>query len=321
MNIYKPLEIHEAHFGRVVPQTLQFLKETLEDHFLRGEKVLLLLSGGSTVQLYRPLSEWIASQSYKIKMAVAQIDERFKPEIREEVNAERIINTGLPPILAQRQIKTLFISQRGKLKKAARLYDGKIEKLFNRYPVRIGILGIGPDGHTAGLLPGYARSWDTGNLVEGYRNKGEFRVRITLTPAALMELTQAVVFVTGTEKKPVLKQLIDPNDTTTLNTFPAGILAMIPETHVFTDIPVLPLVKQVPYGKIWATLQLFTGILAAYLVAGFVLVNIMQVTGHTGVENIFLLTLHTIERNIADENFWRALVTWPLFLIGVMLEI
>ena len=94
-------------------------------------------------------------------------------------------------------------------------------------------MGIGEDGHTAGLLPGYQTEWDIDSLVSGYENESNLPHRITITPKAIRELDQAIVVAKGANKKEIINRLFREN--CPIDEFPAMIIKSIPKVDIFTD--------------------------------------------------------------------------------------
>ena len=83
-------------------------------------------------------------------------------------------------------------------------FEASLKQMFERASYRIGLLGIGPDGHTSGILP-YSSAVDAPGLVHAYEGGG-YR-RVTTTAAALAMLDEGVVFAVGEAKWPVLDKL------------------------------------------------------------------------------------------------------------------
>ena len=134
----------------------------------KQEKSLVLLSGGSVTAFYPMLADYIRFQ--KPNMALGQVDERFQPLYIEDQNGKVIANTGLFDAFEKGKSPVFLVSQEGVLERAALEYDTVLKKLFEEYPYKTAILGIGEDGHTAGFLPGYESEWNKDRLVVGYRN-------------------------------------------------------------------------------------------------------------------------------------------------------
>lgn len=207
----------------------------------KNRKSLLLLSGGSVVNIYHQLSKFLNSKSSNLPfLSIALVDDRFHPDWTKQaqsldvnINSHLIEKTGFWETCYKKKIHYYTISQEGTLAESARQYNKIINRLFSQYDYKIAVLGIGEDGHTAGLIPGYEKAWDTNNFVVGYENNGQFKQRITMTPKAIKELDQAIVLAKGKKKKRVVDILL--NETVSLNKFPMGIIHKIPRVDLFLD--------------------------------------------------------------------------------------
>ncbi len=111
-------------------------------------------------------------------------------------------------------------------------FEELLEREIKNTLYRIGLFGIGPDGHTAGILPKSAAA-SADSLACAY-TAGKFE-RITMTPKAIAMLDEAVVFADGPEKWPTLAQL---HDDATIEEQPAQALKRVPKITLFTDSPI-----------------------------------------------------------------------------------
>ncbi|MEK7092042.1 MAG: 6-phosphogluconolactonase [Patescibacteria group bacterium] len=104
------------------------------------------------------------------------------------------------------------ILQHGKsLFETGELYDAKVRKLFLKYAHKVAVMGIGVDGHTAGIpaksqkIKVKSQKYD---LVMNVNNfPGEFGQRITLTFRALEQMDLFIVLVFGSEKQSALNAM------------------------------------------------------------------------------------------------------------------
>ena len=81
-------------------------------------------------------------------------------------------------------------------------YDFTLEKSLSQAEYKIGLFGIGVDGHTAGILP-KCEALDSLTYVYGYHTPSFDR--ITMTKKAILLLDEAVVFTQGDEKWKVIE--------------------------------------------------------------------------------------------------------------------
>lgn len=262
----KNILIHREKEELVFQKAAQVIIDTIEAN--KDKKILLLLSGGSAAGTYSKIKDQIS----KIKnISFGQADERYfgenpkskfqisnktqNPNFKyqysaEDINAYQIGKTGLWEVCKKREIPYYLVSQEGSLEQCANEYNETMKQLFMECDYKIAILGIGEDGHTAGLLPGYQKEWDKDKYVIGYEiNRGQnnagavvcpkvFRQRITITPFALSQLDQAIVVAVGEKKRKILEHLtfnIQHLTDKTLDVFPAAILRKIKKVDLFTD--------------------------------------------------------------------------------------
>lgn len=186
-----------------------------------GQDTLLLLSGGASPNL---LYRLISSDRTLHPGAVMLIDERYGLVLHGNSNEKMIIDTGFVGLLNNEGIHFYGILKKADLETTARDYEQIARDLFSRFPKKVAIMGIGVDGHTAGIKPGL--DYDHNRLVVAYDDKdGTFGKRITLTFEALAEIDEFIILAFGESKKEALKKMP--------SSFYAGSSG---EVHLFTDI-------------------------------------------------------------------------------------
>ena len=182
-----------------------------------SKNTALFLSGGATPKtLYQTLAE-----EEKLKVgAVAMVDERFSKKLHQGSNELMIKNTHLTSYLDKMNIKFYPILNDKNSRETVKDYDETVRFIFNYFQKSVGILGIGEDGHTAGLPVQVQRAEFPSIPSSGPRDKvqnktdlvtsfvdfpGDFKQRITLTFLGLAELDKIIVLAFGKEKKKALK--------------------------------------------------------------------------------------------------------------------
>jgi 6-phosphogluconolactonase/glucosamine-6-phosphate isomerase/deaminase len=172
-----------------------------------SKKSALFLSGGSTP---KTLYEILTKEKNLKAGAVALIDERFGEKLHENSNEKMIQDTGLIQFLTQQNIRLYPILENKNQEDSTKDYDETMRYVFNYFPKSIGILGIGTDGHTAGI-PAISEIsqtilGDKSSLVAFYNDQESFyKQRITLTFLALSKLDEIIVLVFGKDKKKALR--------------------------------------------------------------------------------------------------------------------
>ncbi len=189
---------------------------------LADRKSVLYLSGGRTP---KDLYENLAIDKKLFPGALALIDERYGSKFHNTSNEKMIRDTGLLPMLTEKGVPfyPILLEEQQDLAGTAKNYDMTLRYLFAGFPKSIGILGIGLDGHTAGIAGNRKESQastieafqnplftsnDPGALVGAFSDlKGPFKERITMTFMGLSMLDLFVVLVFGEDKKFALEQV------------------------------------------------------------------------------------------------------------------
>lgn len=198
---------------------------TLQPKLASGQKVLWLLSGGSALVVATKVSEQIEVEHSKL-LTVMLMDERFGPVDSPDSNWHGLERAGFQ-FKRMHAIPTLDGSD---IEKTTYLFAKHFGKVFAETGYRIGLFGIGPDGHTAGILP-HSPAVEAAGTATYYQS--DPYTRITLTAESLARLDEAVVFAVGENKWPVLRQL-EIEDLPLIEQ-PAQLVKHIKKTIVVTD--------------------------------------------------------------------------------------
>ena len=185
-------------------------KTILEKH-LHNNSVLYLSGGKTPKEFYAELAE----EEQITPGAVALIDERYGPKWHENSNELMIKNSGLLRYFDMRGIPTHLILQNEERIKTAEDYDQKIRSLNVQYQKHIGILGIGVDGHTAGIArdhdgfhnPMFDASQKTLLVSEFNDENGPLGQRISMTFTGLSMLDINIIMAFGPEKGDALEKM------------------------------------------------------------------------------------------------------------------
>lgn len=162
------------------------------------KKTALFLSGGSTPKnLYKKLAQEKMLQAG----AVAMVDDRYTFH-QQYSNEIMVKDSGLLSYLEAQNVAFYSILKFGlSASKIAAEYDETVSFLLNHFPKSVAILGIGADGHTAGI-PILDQKIESQNYVEHFVGfPEEPKERISLTFKALSIIDLLIVLAFGEEKR------------------------------------------------------------------------------------------------------------------------
>lgn len=191
-------------------QGLELAKEILYETVDR--QTALYLSGGNSL---RPLYESLAWEENLIPGVVGLIDERFGEPMHDASNEKMIVQTGMVRYLSMRDIPYYSILHGVSIGQTSQRYDELYRSLGSVYRKSIGILGIGTDGHTAGIAPErpdfHNPLFDTENqydMVSWFDDDlGPAKKRVTMTFLGLSMLDFLLILVFGGGKKKALESM------------------------------------------------------------------------------------------------------------------
>jgi 6-phosphogluconolactonase/glucosamine-6-phosphate isomerase/deaminase len=189
---------------------VELIKELLYD--MVDRKTMVYLSGGSMQTLY----EQLAKEERLIPGAVGLIDERFGEPMHLASNEKMITETRIFKYLTFRDIPFYPILQKGKNREeVAAAYDEKVRSLHTTFQKHIGILGIGPDGHTSSVIPNrpdFHDPWFDPErqhlLVSEFNDpNSHYKERVGMTFLGLSMLDVLIIAAFGDSKQPMFEAM------------------------------------------------------------------------------------------------------------------
>lgn len=168
---------------------------------------VMAVSGGTTPwSMLRALADETLPWE---QVHVVQVDERVAPAGHEDRNLTHLRETLLEHApLCEDQIYAMPV-EASDLETAAAAYAQKLRGIAGTPAVLdLAHLGLGPDGHTASLVPGDA-ALKVADREVAVTGAYQGRRRMTLTYSALNRSRDILWVVTGTEKAPMLKRLLE----------------------------------------------------------------------------------------------------------------
>ena len=191
----------------------------------RGSCALAVSGGTDPWPMFSQLEDLIEDWT---KVAIYQVDERVAPPGSAERNLTHLIESL--SIGAQGSIKPMPVN------------DDDLEAAAARYaeqlpdgPLDIAHLGVGPDGHTASLVPGDPVLEVTDRRVAVTSGEYQGVRRMTLTYPEINRIRRLLWVVTGEEKVEPLKKLIAQDPST-----PAGAMRPEGESLILADRAAAP---------------------------------------------------------------------------------
>ena len=201
-----------------------YLFATISTQLAKGKKVLWLMPGGSAI----PIAQNVLQKLQTIdcsQLAISLTDERWGAVGHADENWTAIVKGTQLPTTAN----LVTVNQGKNIEHTTMDYHAALKQLFEWADYRIGFFGIGPDGHTAGILP-HTPAVHSLDLAASY-DAGNFK-RITMTPLAIERLNTAVAYAVGKPKHCILDEL--SNDIS-IDDMPSQALKQAGELVIFND--------------------------------------------------------------------------------------
>ena len=198
----------------------------------RGRFTAALPGGGTPRPMYRLLAHRPDLPWNRVHVFVG--DERFVPDTHADSNfgaIRRLLLDHVPippdhvypwPILETPE-------------ESAEAYAATLDRTLRGEPLDLSLLGLGPDGHTAGIFPGTG-SAESGAATLAARPVGQEHARLSMTPRRLGESRVAAFLVSGAEKREALEALLA--DEGNRERHPARAIAAVERLLVITDLGV-----------------------------------------------------------------------------------
>jgi 6-phosphogluconolactonase/glucosamine-6-phosphate isomerase/deaminase len=190
------------------------------------KSILLLVSGGSAITAEADVLRDVDGITQIL--SVLPMDERYGPYGHDDSNmaqlGKRLKNGKATPFHD-------ILEQNMSFDETVEHYSSLAQDLFALADHIVAIFGIGPDGHTIGLLPGSPATTDAVSTVIGY--SWQDYTRMTLGVSSLLQVNTAFVLAFGDAKKQALNRLRSNNDS--FAELPAKILYDIADVTIYND--------------------------------------------------------------------------------------
>jgi 6-phosphogluconolactonase len=171
-----------------------------------GEERTFIVPGGSTPHLFY---EYLADQVTDWKgVILIPSDERLVDETSSESNVGMIRENLLERIKVKDK-PTLFSFLDGdRSPDSDQVLSSLSQRVESLIPTRAAFLGIGEDGHTASLFPGYENPHYSKETLLFIKRDTESFQRASINVNFLANTGTLVFLVTGKRKKPVMEKIL-----------------------------------------------------------------------------------------------------------------
>lgn len=201
----------------------QYIAEEINVKLSSGQKVLWLIPGGSAIEIVIKVTKFLNTELKNLTVSLT--DERYGPTGHQDSNWQQLLSNGFA--LAGANLYPVLVNK--SLEETTSDFDKFLEQQLQVNDFKVGLFGMGADGHTSGILPG-STAVSSNRFADSYT--GPDYTRITTTPKAIAMLNEAIVFATGESKHLALDNL--SNDLPS-KVQPAQILKQVPRLIVYND--------------------------------------------------------------------------------------
>jgi 6-phosphogluconolactonase/glucosamine-6-phosphate isomerase/deaminase len=163
--------------------------------------VLWFVSGGSCIEPQTAIVHQLTNDQIS-HLTILLADERFGPAGHADANYAKLQAAGFKHPGLQFEDP---LSGNIPFSAAVARYSDVVQRALAQADIVVATLGIGQDGHTAGILPRSAAAYDDISTVIGY--EGPDFIRMTVGFSMLSQIKKAFVFAYGAAKQEALLRL------------------------------------------------------------------------------------------------------------------
>jgi 6-phosphogluconolactonase/glucosamine-6-phosphate isomerase/deaminase len=200
------------------------LQSKLITELKKDINVLWIISGGSNTAVTVSIMDELPAD-LTARLTIIPVDERYGPIGHENSNIQQLLDGGF--VAGQARLISVLQPDLS-LQATADAFNLIVQAEFAKAQVIIGQLGIGPDGHIAGILPDSPATAVNDKFVTAYLS--DPYQRITMTFQALEKITVDYSIAYGAAKKTALQQL--HNSELPLSKQPSQILRKLAEVYI-----------------------------------------------------------------------------------------
>ena len=239
------MRIVSLHPNELVRLTAEYMCSRLLAALDGKRNVFLLLSAGSWVKIYSSMVPILPTLDMS-KLTFGLVDERYVPKEHVDSNEQQISESELIRKFIDQGATFIPTIQDAQIDPATivELIDSLYKQILSKKVHFLLTLGLGSDGHTAGILPSstsnvFSSRFNDDKLFVYYQTVPEetlnpHRKRFTISPSCIQKADEVIIFAAGAEKKPIIDHLFYSSEPA--HSFPAGILRTISDkVTIYTD--------------------------------------------------------------------------------------
>ena len=206
-------------------QIVTYLTEVISNRLAEEISVLWLVPGGSAMEPATKVLQNLEDVDTSL-LCITLTDERYGRPDHEHENWAQLARLGF----TVNSINAYRVLRGETIETTAQDFSDKLQQLYATYEYKIGLFGIGTDGHTAGIKPHSIAATDE-DLAVYYT--GEDYERVTMTPHAIRKLDEVVAYAHGEEKFSTIQKLLHEN--IPVEEQPAQCLKWVEHATLFSD--------------------------------------------------------------------------------------
>lgn len=200
------------------------LADSINRELLAGHDVLWLLSGGSSLTIATAAATQLHGSDLS-RLHVSLTDERYGELGHADENWQQLLESGF----AVPGADTYRPLTGDTLERTVDQFEAWLNNALTKATYTIGIFGIGPDGHTAGIKP-HSPAVTSDHLAVGF--VGDDFTRLTITPLVIARCDEIVIQSSGADKQAVLVDWLSREHE--LADQPAEALKQVPNATLYT---------------------------------------------------------------------------------------
>jgi len=206
----------------------RFIVSSILNQLKLGKRVLFFVTGGSSISVALKVSEILREdpdQDLIQNLTIMLTDERYGPYGHTDSNWYQLVKKGFN--LPGAKLIPILIGE--DMTKTTEKFEAILTRELKVAEYKIGLFGVGADGHTAGILPDSIAA-NSSDLACSYDTP--IFSRVTITGKTIEKLDEAVVWMQGEAKWKVIEDLKSNID---IIKQPVQILKRVPLLTIFTD--------------------------------------------------------------------------------------